>query len=86
VLSTFPDLSGLGGRMSSARNWAAISGYRTARQDLDYWHVEQIGPTFEETLTERAPRRSRTLSLWLDRLRDRPGLPAYRVCVASETK
>ncbi len=70
--------------MSSVQNRLAAIGYRVERRDLECWRVERIGPPSGDlTGYSAAPMQSRALSRWLDRLRDRPERPAYRLCLAS---
>jgi hypothetical protein len=72
--------------MSSVDSWLAGSGDRTGNRDFDCWRVEQIGLPPMGFVTHRSTsQRSRTLSLWLNRLRDRPGSPAYRICGTADT-
>jgi hypothetical protein len=72
--------------MSSVESWLAGSGDRTGKRDFGCWRVEQIGiPATGSVTLSTTPQRSHILSLWLDRLRDRPGSLAYRIGRAGET-
>jgi hypothetical protein len=72
--------------MSILESWIAATGYRGERQDFDCWRVECIGPASEGVAGHRAtPSRSRALSFWLERLRDRPDASAYRIRPAAQT-
>lgn len=71
--------------MSVFDNQLTANNYRAARPRREYWRVERIGPPCDELTKLIAPVRSRTLSVWLDRLSDDSAATLYRVCPASET-
>ena len=67
--------------MSRVENRLAAIGYRVDRAAVDCWRVERVGRSFDEPASQCASGLcDRALSLWLDRLRDRPKPAAYRIC------
>jgi hypothetical protein len=75
--------------MSGLEHRLAAIGYRVERRSADCWRVERVGPPSDSLADRRAvSARRRSLSLWLDRLRDRDRQQAirYRICLASEIK
>jgi len=73
--------------MGSLENRLAAIGYRVKRRAADCWRVEHVGPSAGiPTGRSSAPVRSRALTFWLDRLRDRRQSTAYRICLASESE
>ena len=70
--------------MSRVRPRLALAGDHIKGRDIDCWRVECIGPPFDDFGERSELRRNRTLSLWLKRLRDRPGSSQYRICRTSE--
>jgi hypothetical protein len=62
----------------------AVAGYRIESRNVECWRVECIGPPSDDLGERSELRRNRTLSLWLKRLRDRPGSSPYRICPTSE--
>jgi hypothetical protein len=70
--------------MSTLRPRRALAGHRIESRDVECWRVECIGPPSADLGERPELRRNRTLSLWLKRLRDRPGSSQYRICRTSE--
>jgi hypothetical protein len=72
--------------MSGVKSRLSASGDRVIRE-VGCWRIEQIRPASPGPAGRASvPQRSRSLSLWLNLLRDRPGSPAYRIRPASEVK
>lgn len=70
--------------MSRVRPRLALAGHHIESRNVDCWRVECIGPPSSDPDERSELRRNRTLSLWLKRLRDRPGSSQYRIRLASE--
>jgi hypothetical protein len=67
--------------MSRVEYRLAAIGFRVDRPAVDCWQVERIGRSFgEPPLQCSSDLHDRALSLWLDRLRDRPMPAVYRIC------
>lgn len=70
--------------MSKLSHRRASDGFRIESRNVDCWRVECIGPPSDDLGERSELRRNRTLSLWLKRLRDRPGSSQYRIRRTSE--
>jgi hypothetical protein len=74
--------------MSGVENRLAAIGYRVDKPAVDCWRVERIERPVGEPALQcySSGLRDHALSLWLDRLRDRPKPAVYRVCRVRETE
>ena len=70
--------------MSRVRPRQALASHYIESRNVDCWRVECIGPPSDDLRERSELRRNRALSLWLKRLRDRPGSSQYQIRLASE--